>query len=71
MRLSSLVALLLPAACLAAVHVAPSGSDTNPGTADKPVATLNRAIDLAATDKQILLHDGAFQIGRASCRGRV
>ena len=60
MRLSSLVALLLPAACLAAVHVAPSGSDTNPGTADKPVATLNRAIDLAATDKQILLHDGAF-----------
>ena len=60
MRLSCCFALLFPLTSFAAIHVSPSGSDTNPGTPDKPVATLQHALDLAPADKQILLHNGAF-----------
>ena len=47
MRLAWTIALLLcaPAAHAAEFHVAPTGNDSNPGTADKPFATLQRARD--------------------------
>ncbi|EMI52387.1 right-handed parallel beta-helix repeat-containing protein, partial [Rhodopirellula sallentina] len=43
-----LIASVLTHASAAEIHVSPTGSDTNPGTPDSPVATLARAKELAS-----------------------
>ena len=44
------------------IHVAVSGDDANPGTGRKPVATLERARDLARRSRPsvVLLHEGLY-----------
>ena len=57
-------ALFASSASAAQVHVAPNGCDTNPGSADKPVLTLERARD-AMRGKgggDIILHGGSYVI---------
>lgn len=52
-----------------ALHVATTGSDTNPGTAARPVATLARAIALApssTTTTTIIVHGGTYRQGQLS-----
>ncbi|HEV2484892.1 MAG TPA: fibronectin type III domain-containing protein [Terracidiphilus sp.] len=62
--------LLVPAG-FAQVHVAPAGNDGNPGTAGKPVRTLERAVALANATKRgaagnttILLTGGTYKLER-------
>jgi hypothetical protein len=45
--------------------VAPDGSDTNPGTADAPFATLGHAVEVAQAGDVIWVADGEYQIGGA------
>lgn len=70
-RRSSLITLLvvivlLPAvagASAAVVHVAPDGSDTADGRPGRPVATLQRAVDLAVENEEetvIVVHAGVY-----------
>ena len=65
-RSSSLlfVAILAMSAFAAAdYHVAPTGSDANPGTADQPFATLEKARDAARTVKgaKVILAPGSYR----------
>ncbi len=48
----------LPAADL---HVAIQGDDTNPGTAVKPLRTIQRAADLAQPGDTITVHEGVYR----------
>jgi len=66
----ALAVLMVAAAAPAAeIHIAPGGTDANPGTADKPVATLARARDLAraaiakglAEDLRVIVHGGTYR----------
>jgi hypothetical protein len=49
-------------ASAAQIHVAPNGNDANPGTADKPVASLEKARDMARAQKgsTVLLAAGTY-----------
>ena len=53
LKISSLILAfpLLAAMCAAQIYVAPSGRDGNPGTRQKPVRTLDRALALAQAAK--------------------
>jgi len=70
-----LMLLAITAVCCAGLavgaelHVAPGGSDRNPGTADQPLATLSRARDLARAAKTrqpgpltVLLRSGVYYL---------
>ena len=39
-------------------HVSKSGSDRNPGTAEQPFATIQRAADLAMPGDTVIVHAG-------------
>lgn len=43
-----------------AIHVAPAGSDTNPGTAASPVRTVAHALAIAPAGATIVLHAGTY-----------
>jgi hypothetical protein len=43
-------------------YVRPTGDDQAPGTADKPLATINRAVDLAQTGDVIQVADGTYRV---------
>ena len=71
--IASLIGLVTPAILLAApqatFHVAPNGNDANPGTQEKPFATLEkakravRAIHAKMTDDiVVVLHDGVYPL---------
>ncbi len=45
--------------------VAPTGSDTNPGTADAPFATISQATEVAQTGDVIWVSDGEYKLGGA------
>src|SRR5512140_1459791 len=47
--ISYLVFICLSVSTAQQIYVSPSGNDTNPGTREKPLATLNAAINLATT----------------------
>jgi len=65
-----LAVLALPAAPAAEIHVAAGASDTGAGTAEKPVATLARARDLARAviakglteDLHVIVHGGVYRL---------
>jgi hypothetical protein len=70
---ASLIGLMTPAAALAAVqatfHVAPNGSDNNPGTETQPFATLEKARQTVRTanknmtgDIVVVLRGGVYRI---------
>jgi hypothetical protein len=65
-RLPNLIMLLLACSLTtyasAQLHVATGGNDANPGSADKPLATLAKAVEVARARqaKQILLHGGSY-----------
>ena len=42
-------------------HVSMSGADRNPGTADAPFRTINRAAAIAAPGDTVLVHDGTYR----------
>ncbi len=42
-------------------YVATNGSDDNPGTIDKPLLTLNKALSLAQADDKIILRQGEYR----------
>ena len=55
----------------ATIHVTPDGNDGNPGSAEQPVATLPKALELIAGKQEpceIILHKGVYpgdiQIGQ-------
>lgn len=43
------------------LHVSPSGSDTNNGTANHPFATISKAAFLAIADDTIMIHAGVYR----------
>ena len=67
-----IAALAAGSATAADFHVAPDGKDTNPGTAKKPLATLEKARDVVRGYKAahpgeanaILLHGGEYRLGK-------
>lgn len=63
-RIPLLVLLSFAAPALADFHVSPSGSDTNPGSPQKPFATIQKAIEMAqkaqGDAKRVLLHSGTY-----------
>jgi hypothetical protein len=60
------LALLLGApASAATLVVSPAGNDGNPGTVTAPLATVNRALVLAAAGDTILLRAGTYTITRS------
>jgi len=61
---ASLPALLLSASMAGPVHVSPAGDDSGPGTAQRPLATLQKAIDaVAGLDgaQEIILAPGVYR----------
>ncbi len=71
MRMRWLLLLLLPSVCVAQIHVSLSGSDNNPGTKERPFATVHRALrqarelrrlrdTAAAKDIEILVGPGRY-----------
>ena len=42
-------------------HVSPSGSNRNPGTAEQPFATIQRAADLAMPGDTVIVHAGEYR----------
>ncbi len=44
------------------LHVAPSGSDSDPGTVDRPLRTIQKAVDLARPGTSILLRGGTHTV---------
>ena len=65
-----IVLLFLASAHATELIVSPAGNDSNPGTAEKPVATLEHARDLARmhkpshSDLTILLHEGVYPVSK-------
>jgi hypothetical protein len=47
------------------LYVATTGSDSNPGTSMSPLATIQRAVDLAGPGATIIVRDGTY--GRGGC----
>ncbi len=42
-------------------HVAKNGADTNPGTAEKPFLTIQKAADTAIAGDTVLVHEGVYR----------
>jgi hypothetical protein len=68
-----LACVLMIAACLglpagegATYWVATDGDDANPGSAEEPFRTLQRAVDAAGPGDTVIVRDGVY--GRAGCR---
>ena len=62
--------LLFPAPNQAAsLYVAPSGSDSNPGTSSSPFATLQKAADTVQPGDTVLVRDGHYRGFRLSTSG--
>ena len=62
-----IIAATFPLSAQVVFHVDPAGSDGNPGTSDKPFATLQRAreaIRLAASaqSRQVIVHSGTYTL---------
>ena len=66
------LALLVASATAAEFHVAPTGADTNPGTAARPFATLERARDAArqAGGATITLAAGTYRLTKTFALGQ-
>ena len=47
-------------AAASTLHVSTKGADSNPGTATRPLRSIQRAVDLAAAGTQILVHAGSY-----------
>jgi hypothetical protein len=47
-------------AAASTLHVSTGGVDSNPGTATRPLRTVQRAVDLATAGTQILVHAGTY-----------
>ena len=58
-----ILSLILTPAVLAQIFVSPNGSDANPGTMDKPLATLQKAQDLAQPGDTVYIRGGTYNIG--------
>ena len=41
-------------------YVSPSGSDSNPGTSDRPFRTIQKAADVAGAGKTVIVRDGTY-----------
>ena len=66
-KLLGLIFPLFGSFAMADLYVSPAGSDTNPGSLDKPLASLARARDLAQADagkKAVTVHvaDGMYYL---------
>ena len=59
----SIIAFLMPFALgqAAELHVAITGSDTNPGTSAAPLRTIQRAADLAQPGDTVTVHAGVYR----------
>jgi hypothetical protein len=53
------------------LHVSPAGSDTNPGTAGRPLHSLQRALDLAEPGTRISLAPGVYEPAETKRPGTV
>ena len=63
-RNTVLIGLALMALANADVHISPKGDDGNPGTAEKPIATMTRAVAMVTgkqTPQTIVLHEGVYR----------
>lgn len=58
----ALMILTTATACSAAIHVSPGGDDANPGTSERPLATIQRAVALSrgTGDRNIVLRGGWY-----------
>jgi hypothetical protein len=63
-RVLAIALVLTTRAVAATLYVAPTGSDTNPGTSAAPLATPGRALALAEAGDTILLRGGTYTISR-------
>jgi hypothetical protein len=52
---------LVAAVCAAELHVAPTGDDANPGTAAKPLATLQAGVNRLQPGDTLLVHAGVYR----------
>ena len=60
--LAMVLSLALPAASQATqIHVATGGDDKNPGTAEKPLGTIQRAAELAQPGDVVTVHAGVYR----------
>ena len=72
---AALAACVAPATAETVFHVAPTGSDLNPGTRSKPFATLERArqaVRMAESHKvrRVLVHAGIYELRETFTLGR-
>ena len=59
--LATVLPIASPAqAAATTLHVSTSGADSNPGTASRPLRSVQRAADLATAGTQILVHKGSY-----------
>ena len=64
-RVLALALFLTSPAAAATLHVAPAGSDANPGTLAAPLATPAKALSLAGPGDTILLRSGTYSIAKS------
>jgi len=63
LHLLILTLLLTAPLCAATIHVAPNGNDQHPGTADKPLASMPKAIEIlnaAGEPGEVIVHGGRY-----------
>lgn len=58
----SLVGLFSLAPAQASIHVSTTGSDANAGTADAPLLTIHKAVELIEPGDTIWVHAGTYTI---------
>lgn len=61
-RIVGILALLLPIVSLAQIHVATTGSDSNVGTKEMPLLTIQHAVDVAQPGDTVWVHGGRYVI---------
>lgn len=64
MKTTTLFLFVASAAIAAELHIAPTGNDSNPGTADKPFVTLEKARDSAraSAEPDVVVVHGVFRL---------
>jgi len=62
LRLTSYILILITYPLFSQIYVAPDGSDSNPGTIDKPLESIQKAQELVSAGDTVFIRGGTYKI---------